>query len=286
RRCRPAVQGPSGDGESAARAVPAAAEEEGQAWPLSQHGSISSGMVSRSATRARLPPIRPAFPLTEHGRNQAKQIAQSYGARPTLIVVSSYQRTWQTAAPLITRFPDVPVEEWRVQEFTYLEPSRCAGTTGVERRPWVEHYWKSRSAEYCDGPGAESFMDLLCRVREMRSRFEALPTGSQVAVFTHGQFLQALRLTGALPCPDRCRDEGTISDARPGAPDCKWRPHRGHHAARTPLFLGEPVSPSRFPAPLRGCGYAASAFQLVIETPPEPFDREVGTPHCVFEPLG
>ena len=68
------------------------------------------------------------------------------------------------------------------------------GTTGAERRAWVEHYWKSCSAEYCDGPGAESFMDLLRRVRETRSRLEALPTGSQVAVFTHGQFLQALRL--------------------------------------------------------------------------------------------
>jgi broad specificity phosphatase PhoE len=135
-----------------------------------------------------------SIPLTEYGRNQAEQIAQSYEARPTLIVVSSYQRTWQTAAPVIARFPEVPVEEWPVQEFTYLEPSRCMGTTGAERRAWVEHYWKSCSAEYCDGPGAESFMDLLRRVRETRSRLEALPTGSQVAVFTHGQFLQALRL--------------------------------------------------------------------------------------------
>ena len=101
-----------------------------------------------------------SIPLTDCGRNQAEQIAQSYEARPTLIVVSSYQRTWQTAAPVIARFPEVPVEEWPVQEFTYLEPSRCMGTTGAERRAWVEHYWKSCSAEYCDGPGSESFMDL------------------------------------------------------------------------------------------------------------------------------
>ena len=55
-----------------------------------------------------------SIPLTDCGRNQAEQIAQSYEARPTLIVVSSYQRTWQTAAPVIARFPEVPVEEWPV----------------------------------------------------------------------------------------------------------------------------------------------------------------------------
>lgn len=108
--------------------------------------------------------------LTLRGRGQAEQIAQSYTARPSLIVVSPFERTRQTAAPLIARFPQVRVEEWPVQEFTYLEPSRCINTTGAERR-----------------------------VRETRSRFETLPTGSQAAVFTHGQFLQALRLLVYFP---------------------------------------------------------------------------------------
>ena len=120
-----------------------------------------------------------SIPLTEYGRSQAERIAEAYGARPTLIVVSSYQRTRQTAAPLIARFPQVRVEEWPVQEFTYLEPSRCINTTGAERRAWVDHYWKSCSAEYCDGPGAESFMDLLRRVKETRSRLEGLPPAAR-----------------------------------------------------------------------------------------------------------
>ena len=140
-----------------------------------------------------------SIPLTEYGCNQAEQIAQSYEARPTLIVVSSYQRTWQTAAPVIARFPEVPVEAWPVQEFTYREPGGCMGTTGAERRAGVEPYGKWGGAEYWYGPGAESCMDLMRRVRETRSRLEALPTGSQVAVFTHGQLLQALRLLVYFP---------------------------------------------------------------------------------------
>ena len=142
------------------------------------------------------------IPLTERGRGQAERIAQAYEDPPTLIVVSRYVRTRQTAAPLLARFPEVPVEEWPVQEFTYLEPRRCVGTTGAERRPWVEHYWRLCSAEYCDGPGAESFTDLICRVKETRARLEALPTGSQVAVFTHGQFIQAIRLLVHFPALD------------------------------------------------------------------------------------
>jgi hypothetical protein len=43
--------------------------------------------------------------------------------------------------------------------------------------------------------------------------------------------------------------------------------------------------PRFFPRLVRGGG-CFSAFQFVIETPPEPFDSEVGTSHGVFEPLG
>lgn len=139
------------------------------------------------------------IPLTEHGRGQAEHISQAYETEPTLIVVSVYERTRQTAAPLIARFSEVPVEVWPVQEFTYLEPSRCVGTTGADRRPWVEHYWNACGAEYRDGPGAESFLDLIHRVKDVRARLEVLPAGSQVAVFSHGQFLQALRLVIHFP---------------------------------------------------------------------------------------
>lgn len=139
------------------------------------------------------------IPLTERGRHQAEQTARWHWRKPTLIVVSPYDRTHETAAPLVAHFPDVPVEQWPVQEFTYLAPGRFTGTTGTERRTHVDHYWKSRTPEYRDGPGAESFSDLIQRVVEARARLEALPAGSQVAVFTHGQFLQALRLLVHFP---------------------------------------------------------------------------------------
>ena len=75
--------------------------------------------------------------------------------------MSPYDRTRGTAVPLVAQSPDVLVEEWPVQEFTYLEPGRFAGTTGAERRTHVDYYWKTRAPEYRDGPGAESFSDLI-----------------------------------------------------------------------------------------------------------------------------
>jgi hypothetical protein len=50
-------------------------------------------------------------------------------------VTSPHLRTQQTTAPTIERFPDVPVEVWPIEEFTYLQPlaetARCRQT---ERR--------------------------------------------------------------------------------------------------------------------------------------------------------
>lgn len=57
------------------------------------------------------------------------------GEPPTLIVTSPYLLTRQTAGVTIQRFPDVPVEVWSIDEFTYLQPSRWDGTRGSERMP-------------------------------------------------------------------------------------------------------------------------------------------------------
>ncbi|MCL1962490.1 MAG: histidine phosphatase family protein, partial [Desulfovibrionaceae bacterium] len=66
--------------------------------------------------------------LTDLGHEQARDIAGSWTEAPSLIVTSPYLRTRQTAAPTMERFPDVPVEVWPIEEFTYLQPSRWNGT--------------------------------------------------------------------------------------------------------------------------------------------------------------
>jgi broad specificity phosphatase PhoE len=131
--------------------------------------------------------------LTDLGWQQAREVAASWTETPDLIVTSPYLRTQQTAAATIQRFPDVPVEVWPIQEFTYLQPSRWNGTLSSERMPYLERYWSEADPEFCDGEGAESFATLLDRARATLHRLAALPTESLVYVFSHGQFIQAVR---------------------------------------------------------------------------------------------
>jgi broad specificity phosphatase PhoE len=131
--------------------------------------------------------------LTELGWRQSREVAASWTETPDLIVTSPYLRTQQTAAATIERFPNVPVEVWPIQEFTYLQPNRWNGTLSSERMPHIERYWNQADPDFSDGEGAESFTTLLHRARAALDRLEVLPVESLVYVFSHGQFIQAAR---------------------------------------------------------------------------------------------
>lgn len=137
--------------------------------------------------------------LTATGQAQAEQLAVGWTTAPTLIAVSPYLRTQLTAAPTIKRFPDVPVVTLPMEEFTYLEPGRWNGTSRNERLPFIEAYWSRGDPAYRDGPGAESFDTLLGRVGKTLVQLQAYPDDAQVDAFSHGQFMQALRLVLLFP---------------------------------------------------------------------------------------
>ena len=75
----------------------------------------------------------------------------------------------------------------------YLQPARWNGTRSAERMPHLERYWSAADPDYCDGEGAESFRALLRRCDAALARLAAMPAGSLVYVFGHGQFIQAAR---------------------------------------------------------------------------------------------
>jgi broad specificity phosphatase PhoE len=131
--------------------------------------------------------------LTDLGWQQARAVAAGWAEVPTLLVTSPYLRTQQTAAPTIERFPDVPVAVWPVEEFTYLQPARWNGTLAAERAPRLARYWGQADPTYRDGEGAESFGTLLRRAETTLRQLAALPADSLVYVFSHGQFMQAVR---------------------------------------------------------------------------------------------
>lgn len=153
-----------------------------------------------SEANAGLPSTSPdATLLTTKGHKQAYKFAEIFYESwtefrvqtPGLFVTSKYIRTKQTAAPTFTCFDHVPREEWPVEEFTYLDPSKYVGSTVTEREPHVKAWWERADPEYRDGGGAESFADLLLRVRNLvnvlRDRKEDM-----TVIFSHGRFMRAL----------------------------------------------------------------------------------------------
>lgn len=129
--------------------------------------------------------------LTENGRRQAAEFAAGLTEAPQLIVCSPFERARATAAFSARRFARVPVQEWPVEEFTYLAPARFVGTTQAQRKPQADAYWQRADADYIDGPGAESFTQLMGRAERMLARLAALEA-DRVLVFSHGQFIRAV----------------------------------------------------------------------------------------------
>lgn len=139
------------------------------------------------------------IPLTEQGIAQAHKVAPVFPYVPTRIVTSVYIRTHHTAQPTMTRFPDVPVEQWAVEEITFLSPVTYANSTIEQRRPPARAWWANADPLHVDGAGAESFSAFIARAQDMQTRLRkfANRTKSQsetpiVAIFTHQTYIQAV----------------------------------------------------------------------------------------------
>ncbi len=131
------------------------------------------------------------IPLSADGHEQAKQVSLSFPETPTLIITSPFLRTQQTAEPTMKRFPNVSCEVWDVEEFTYLSPETCIGTTAAERKERVNEYWERLDPDYIDGEGAESFTMFLSRAQITIERLSQMKSGF-IVMFTHAQFMRAM----------------------------------------------------------------------------------------------
>jgi probable phosphoglycerate mutase len=159
---------------------------------LVRHGQSVTNAGGRAADQV-------SNPVTELGRAQAREFAERLDCKPTLLVTSPFLRAQQTSEPLRQRFPDVPVEEWPIQEFSFLNPALHRGTSEVDRESHVVAYWQREDPAYIDGPEAESFTLFLDRARETIRRLVSSNPGGCIVVFTHGFFMQAFRLVLLFP---------------------------------------------------------------------------------------
>jgi broad specificity phosphatase PhoE len=215
---------------------------------LIRHGESESnaGLPSQEAGSS---------PLTALGRWQAEQVAAAFAEPPALIVTSPYVRARETAEPSVSRFPAAAVEEWPVQEFTYLGDLGERALTSLERRPFVRAYWERADPQESRG-GAESFAGLIARGREFLDRLTAEARGP-VAVFTHGIFMRAVAwslVTGVtVPGPDDMRAfrrfAGGYYTPNGGVVELRARPGRPAPALIGGSTLHLPPAPAPAPVP-------------------------------------
>jgi broad specificity phosphatase PhoE len=159
-------------------------EEDGRIF-IVRHAESAANGGDRTGDSA-------TIPITETGAREAQQVANVIPPSPTVIVVSRYLRTVETATPLLKRYPGVPVERWPVEAFTYLDIAASAGTTYAEREGFRDAYWGRSYPLWTDGPGCESFTDFVARVRRFEQALSVRGADGTVVVYSHGLIMQAL----------------------------------------------------------------------------------------------
>ena len=137
--------------------------------------------------------------MTDKGVLQSRRVASYINQRPDIIVHSPYIRTLQSARMTMDKFPDVPVEEWPVQEFIYLHHEAYRQTTQADRQPAVTEYWQQNSPALKASLEAESFIEFIDRMRLLVEKL--VSRKGHVIIFTHGHVIRAMIwkvITGAL----------------------------------------------------------------------------------------
>lgn len=207
------------------RHAESAAVREGDEWPtVGGHGN---------------PPLHP------HGRAQAERVAERLaGERLDAVYVTPFDRTRDTAAPLLRRLGMEASEEWELREFHFGEwESPMARKYFAEGHPIAQ---RINDEERWDiPPGAESHEAFGRRVMSAVRRLAERHPGEVVAVFSHGGVIGRILAEAArsrpfaFTIPDnasishlvvgrdrwtvrRFNDIGHLSDRFVDVPDLPW----------------------------------------------------------------
>lgn len=141
--------------------------------------------------------------LSENGHKQAQALCSKL-PKIDRVIVSQYLRTHQTATPLLEKYNlNFEVDE-HLHEFSYLSERKCANTNMDDRKAWVNAYWEKMDYQHKDADDAESFEDLYMRVQALHEKLKISADNyvqKNLAVFSHGQFLQLLMMQIQQPQP-------------------------------------------------------------------------------------
>jgi len=135
--------------------------------------------------------------LSELGIAQACELATQFCNPPDMIILSDTPRNVLTAAPLLEKFPNVPVEFWPVHEFYFINNDKMKNTIFEERKVLLDEYFARNDPDFTDGPECESFNQFIARVQNFIRR---LDRSKNILIISHGHFINGvLMVTKGLP---------------------------------------------------------------------------------------
>lgn len=139
------------------------------------------------------------IPLTARGHDQARELAKRLEVTPSLVLVSAFRRTQETAEPFCRRVSAVPVVHQLLHEFSPIDPALITDKDLAQRALMTEAYWNEADPHLRLGEAAETFHEFATRVVSFEKLLDALPDAT--VIFGHGMWLSLLmwRLLGANP---------------------------------------------------------------------------------------
>lgn len=129
--------------------------------------------------------------LSADGQAQAENLATQFDVAPDLIIVSDAMRTKLTAAPLLEKFPDTPVQIMPIYEFYFISGYRMRGTTPADRLALLQEYFEKNDPNYTDGETCESFDHFIARVKSV---LDSLDRNKNILMISHGHFINGVRM--------------------------------------------------------------------------------------------
>lgn len=131
-----------------------------------------------------------AIPLSPLGKLQAETLAVKLDVQPSMVLVSAYLRTHETATPFCQKVGLMAQTHPLLHEFSTIDPALMAGLNGEQRSPMVDAYWEDSDPTRRMGEKAETFLEFEKRVADFVPLMDTLP--DKTVVFGHGMWMAML----------------------------------------------------------------------------------------------
>lgn len=153
------------------------------------------------------------IPLTKHGHNLAKELANNWPIAPRAIYTSEFIRTEQTALPLCQKYKIKPIALSTLNECDTIGFDIAKNLSSEEKISLIKHYWQRSDPNERIGKLGETYTEFCQRVHHFKMQTAELDNHS--IIIGHGMWLaqfiwQILKFGGQEPSSQNMHQFGNF----------------------------------------------------------------------------